>query len=235
MTEMPSDSELEALPPHCLLQLGIDLHNEQRFFEAHEAWEAAWLRVPDPLRAFYQGLIQITAAFVHLSRNEYPGTHRLLHEGLAKISRYQPDFLGIITDRLAREAEQVRDLVLELGPRGLGGIELSQLPRVHQQPTGDMRTLGTPGRALNYLEWPGHGGTVVLLHGAGLIANLWWPVAARLSQRWRVLAPDLPGHGRSDARPGGAQLTINALAAWAAAVAPDPATLERGVYATPVE
>src|SRR5205807_1762052 len=69
--------------------------------------------------------------------------------------------------------------------------------------------------------WPGHGGTVVLLHGAGLIANLWWPVAARLSQRWRVLAPDLPGHGRSDARPGGAQLTINALAAWAAAVAPD--------------
>src|SRR2546423_14166058 len=100
MTELPSDSELEALSAGRLLQLGIDLHNERRFFEAHEAWEAAWLRAPDPLRAFYQGLIQVTAAFVHLSRNEYPGSHRLLDEGLAKLRRYQPDFLGVSTERL---------------------------------------------------------------------------------------------------------------------------------------
>src|SRR5436190_392741 len=155
MTELPPDDDSQSMAAARLLQIGIDLHNERRFFEAHEAWEAAWLGAPDPLRAFYQGLIQITAAFVHLSRNEYPGTHRLLDEGLIKLRRFKPDFLGISTERLIAEAVQVREHVLAVGPRGLGRIDLAGLPRVHQLDPGEVRTLGTPGRALNYLEWRG--------------------------------------------------------------------------------
>ncbi|MFM9588330.1 alpha/beta fold hydrolase [Streptomyces scabiei] len=37
--------------------------------------------------------------------------------------------------------------------------------------------------------------TVVLLHGVGLDHTMWEPTAALLTDRFTVLAPDLPGHG----------------------------------------
>lgn len=39
--------------------------------------------------------------------------------------------------------------------------------------------------------------TLVLLHGALSSSSGWDDVARRLSGRWRVIAPDLPGHGAS--------------------------------------
>jgi uncharacterized protein len=219
--ELPADDRLEMMAPSDLLQLGIDLHNSGRYFEAHEAWESVWLRSPDPLRRFYQGLIQITAGFVHLTRNEFPGTHRLLGEGLAKLQRHEPDFLGVATARLVAEAALVREEVLALGERGLAGFDVSRIPRVEQLSAGDARTLGVPGRALRYYEWAGGAaGTLVLFHAAGQIGRLWQPVAARLAPHWRVLVPDLPGHGESDPRLGGIGPVARTLSAWVAAVAP---------------
>ncbi|HYE77871.1 MAG TPA: DUF309 domain-containing protein, partial [bacterium] len=48
---------------------GIRLFNGGCFFEAHEAWESAWLRAEGRERMFYQGLIQAAAAFVKLQHN----------------------------------------------------------------------------------------------------------------------------------------------------------------------
>jgi 3-oxoadipate enol-lactonase len=39
---------------------------------------------------------------------------------------------------------------------------------------------------------------VVLLHGSGRAARMWGPAMTDLSAGWHVLAPDLPGFGRSD-------------------------------------
>lgn len=38
--------------------------------------------------------------------------------------------------------------------------------------------------------------TIILIHGATLNGASWAPVRRHLEPRWRVLAPDLPGHGR---------------------------------------
>jgi pimeloyl-ACP methyl ester carboxylesterase len=43
----------------------------------------------------------------------------------------------------------------------------------------------------------GAGPRVVLLHGVGLRAEAWNPVIDALSQRFEVIAPDIPGHGDS--------------------------------------
>lgn len=40
--------------------------------------------------------------------------------------------------------------------------------------------------------------TVVLLHGNGAHAGWWTPIVPFLSAGWRVVAPELRGHGRSD-------------------------------------
>lgn len=39
---------------------------------------------------------------------------------------------------------------------------------------------------------------VVLIHGAGMMAHAWAPIVAGLLPGWRLLAPDLRGHGDSD-------------------------------------
>ena len=43
----------------------------------------------------------------------------------------------------------------------------------------------------------GSGQTVVLLHGAGDSAGTWSSVVSKLTPRYRVVIPDLAGHGRS--------------------------------------
>jgi len=68
------------------IERGRDLFNRKRFFEAHEAWEEAWLREEGELRLLLQGLIQIAAALHKTERGDNPsGCVRLLEWGLAKI------------------------------------------------------------------------------------------------------------------------------------------------------
>ncbi|ART69988.1 alpha/beta hydrolase [Mycobacterium dioxanotrophicus] len=50
------------------------------------------------------------------------------------------------------------------------------------------------------------GPTLVLLHGVGLDHTVWEPVTALLSDRFTVLAPDLPGHGSRPPAPAGITL-----------------------------
>lgn len=56
------------------------------------------------------------------------------------------------------------------------------------------------GRSVAYRDFPGPPGaeTVLLLHGIGMTADLNWAGSfATLRQRFRVVAPDPRGHGRS--------------------------------------
>lgn len=54
-----------------------------------------------------------------------------------------------------------------------------------------------PNGRVCWFEWAGSGPTVVLVHATGFHARLWDQVVALLPQNWRVIAPDLRGHGRS--------------------------------------
>src|SRR5215813_7659654 len=69
----------------------------------------------------------------------------------------------------------------------------------------------TGGRQLRYDE-QGLGPLLVLLHGSPGTAKSWSRVGERLVERFRVVAPDLPGHGGSDAVPA-AQRGIDQVAA----------------------
>ncbi|MFE7417882.1 alpha/beta fold hydrolase [Rhodococcus sp. NPDC057529] len=58
----------------------------------------------------------------------------------------------------------------------------------------------------------GEGETLLLVHGMAGSSATWRAVLPQLAQRYRVLAPDLPGHGRS-AKPRG-DYSLGAFAAW---------------------
>jgi pimeloyl-[acyl-carrier protein] methyl ester esterase len=52
-----------------------------------------------------------------------------------------------------------------------------------------------------YVETRGQGPDLVLLHGWGLNLRVWDGLAGELANRFRVIAMDLPGHGRSEWNP----------------------------------
>jgi pimeloyl-[acyl-carrier protein] methyl ester esterase len=48
-----------------------------------------------------------------------------------------------------------------------------------------------------HLDSRGEGPTLVLVHGWGFHSGIWEPLAERLATHFRVVCPDLPGHGHS--------------------------------------
>ena len=65
-----------------LIWEGIDLFNEQRFFEAHEVLETAWRAEPKPIRKLYQGILQAGIAYHHLKLGNQIGALKLLDRAL---------------------------------------------------------------------------------------------------------------------------------------------------------
>jgi predicted metal-dependent hydrolase len=82
---------------------GLRLYHAGEFFNAHEAWESVWLRAPEPEKTFLQGLIQVTAAFHHLQRNNRLGTVLLLQAALRRLERYPAGFGGIAVTALCED------------------------------------------------------------------------------------------------------------------------------------
>jgi predicted metal-dependent hydrolase len=123
--------QFEGMSPDELLRAGVDLYNGGSFFEAHEAWEEVWLDAENAERDFYQGLIQITAAFVHVTRNEYPGSVRLLDAGIAKLARYGERKHGIELATFVAGARLARESLLALGEKRLSEFDRRLIPRLN--------------------------------------------------------------------------------------------------------
>jgi len=87
------------------LQHGIDLFNRCAFFECHEALEEIWTPERGPRRLFLQSLIHIAVAFYHVQRGNPVGAARQLLKGLKKLEAYLPEFEGVCTGALYREAQ----------------------------------------------------------------------------------------------------------------------------------
>ena len=89
-----------------LFARGIELFNTRYFFEAHEAWEEIWLHTAPPEKTFLQGLIQVTAAFHHHSRENLRGTKSLLRAGLLKLEDFPPHHRGLNIEKLREAARR---------------------------------------------------------------------------------------------------------------------------------
>lgn len=75
-----------------------------------------------------------------------------------------------------------------------------------------------------HVQIDGEGPDILLLHGAGASAHSWHKLMARLDDRYRLIAPDLPGHGFTQSPRGRAALPQ---------VARDIAALMQVLEATP--
>lgn len=74
---------------------GIDCFNRREFFTCHELLEEIWLEEPPEEKPFYQGVIQVAAAFHHFQNGNLKGLRSLLAAGTEKLRRYPPDSHGV--------------------------------------------------------------------------------------------------------------------------------------------
>jgi hypothetical protein len=96
---------------------GIALFNERRFYEQHEVIEHEWHAERGHIRRLYQGILQIGVGFYHAL--------------IEKVSGFQPMARGIDTGRLVRETQATLNLILALGPAGMGAFDASSIPMIH--------------------------------------------------------------------------------------------------------
>ena len=85
---------------HGELAEGLRRYRNREFFEAHEHWEAVWLRSAEPEKTFLQALIQTTAAFHHFQRGNFIGAASLLRGALRRLGAYPDEFGGVAVEAL---------------------------------------------------------------------------------------------------------------------------------------
>lgn len=122
----------EVPPP--LFYIGLEQFNRGEYFEQHESLEEIWILEPRPLRYLYQGILKIGVGFYKLRLGNYRGTVNHINGGIAYLEPFGEQCLGVDVARLIREAAQVRDQVVQLGPERIDEFDLSSLPLVHYQP-----------------------------------------------------------------------------------------------------
>lgn len=79
---------------------GIDLFNQGRFFECHEAWEEVWKRSDGEVKFFYQGLIQAAVAILHAQRGNLEGARSLYEKASAKLESIPHEHMGLAIGEL---------------------------------------------------------------------------------------------------------------------------------------
>ena len=67
------------------LEEAIDLFNNQKWYEAHDAFEDIWNDLVGDERQIIQGILQVSVSQFHLNKGNLNGAMILLGEGLGRI------------------------------------------------------------------------------------------------------------------------------------------------------
>ena len=77
------------------LYFALKLFNDQKWYEAHDAFEDIWNTVDGDQRQLIQGILQVSVSQFHLSKGNLNGATILLGEGLGRIKTRTNINLGI--------------------------------------------------------------------------------------------------------------------------------------------
>ncbi|MFI5184556.1 MAG: DUF309 domain-containing protein [Vicinamibacteria bacterium] len=82
---------------------GVAEFNAGCFFECHDTLEDLWTGIRGPSRDFFQGLIQVSVAFYHLTNDNFAGAESMLNRALKRFEKYPARYFGF--DLEAHRAE----------------------------------------------------------------------------------------------------------------------------------
>ena len=77
------------------LKEAVDLFNNQKWYEAHDAFEDIWNDLVGDERQIVQGILQVSVSQFHLNKGNLNGAMILLGEGLGRIKNRVSEDLEI--------------------------------------------------------------------------------------------------------------------------------------------
>jgi predicted metal-dependent hydrolase len=90
--------------------------NAQIYYEAHDVLEEVWLPIRGQAQAnFYQGLIQMAGAFVHLQKSRLGPSARLFALALKNFEHYPERHEGIDLDAVRQLCRRYRQALIDSG------------------------------------------------------------------------------------------------------------------------
>jgi hypothetical protein len=111
------------------LQTAANQFNVGKFWECHETLEDVWKDTPYPFRLFYHGIIKTSVGFHHLSKHNRNGARVKLRDGVTLLKIFQPEWLGVQTDRLLADTAEWLPL-LETGIIDWAKLDSQPRPRI---------------------------------------------------------------------------------------------------------
>ena len=107
--------------------------NDQQFYEAHEVLESLWLgERKGPNAAFYQGLIQLAGAFVHLQKAQLGPAAALFRLADANLAKYTGTHHRI---NIVAVRSLIEQWLLKLkSAESAAGLILGPFPKLQFQP-----------------------------------------------------------------------------------------------------
>jgi len=106
VTLRPIDSRAPTRSGEENLREGVDLFNEERFWEAHEVLEEVWHPATGADRDIIQGLILTAAALVHYQKNEKTVCISILGRAREKLGAHD-HFNSVDIERLRADIAQI--------------------------------------------------------------------------------------------------------------------------------
>ncbi|HET7560458.1 MAG TPA: DUF309 domain-containing protein [Limnochordia bacterium] len=93
--------------PAALIEF-VELFNAERFWESHEVLEQPWR---SNRSRFYQGLILMASAYVHVQRGNPIGVRKQLLKTRRRLAGLPKSYLGIDLARIDHESERLLRIV----------------------------------------------------------------------------------------------------------------------------
>jgi predicted metal-dependent hydrolase len=115
------------------LAQGIREFNDEAFFEAHDTLEDVWMDVRGDNRLFFQGLIQLSIGYYHLTCENYTGAEHLLSRGVSKLEPYLPGACGVSLEPLLCQAKSTLTFVRQT-VSGSNPVSLGFFPKIDIDP-----------------------------------------------------------------------------------------------------
>ena len=99
--------------------------------------ELAWNEESRPVRAMYQGILQVGLAFLQIERDNWRGALKMFRRGLPRLREMPAECQGVDVAALRAAAETIHAEITALGPDRLHEFDRSRFPTIRfQNPYG---------------------------------------------------------------------------------------------------
>jgi predicted metal-dependent hydrolase len=118
-------------PIHSKAIEGLELFNAGRYFEAHEALEAAWRdKNTGPERDLYRAILQVGVVYLHITRQNYAGAIKVYQRSLKWLALWPETCRGVPVGQLRQDLETAMRALQELGPEHIAEFDLFLLKSI---------------------------------------------------------------------------------------------------------